>query len=215
MYSKGVAVQEERHKLDERITALQAALSTLREGARQRQDQKVNLTKRVADITGELLAVRNEQLEASNQQQQQQLQAQQRMGSVPSITQSSHDSVSQPTTSANGAGKSLPSPYPEACGPSHGGAIVPASARPGLPLYRSESIAPRSLDTFMHFKAIHHTDVVDENYVCVGGSMAAAEAFRQTQAAELGCHVDNLCSFAQVGIEVAPQVCRGSPRRYY
>lgn len=170
----------------------------MKEGARERQDKKVKLTKRVADITGELLAVRNEQLEASNQQQ---LQQQQRLGSGPSIThESSNGSISQPT-SASGACKPT---YPEASGPGHG-AMVPV-LRPGLPLYRSESMAPRSLDTFMHFKPIHYSDVVDENRVCVGGSMAATEAFRQAQAAELGCHVEDLCSFAQMGVEVAPQV---------
>lgn len=184
------------------MAAVQGALSKVQETARQRQDTRVKLKKRVADITGQLLEVRNEQLEASNRLQEQPGMG--RLGSLSSITQqSSHSSISH-SASARGAERALDVRYPDAGGPLHASMVL--KSRPGLPLYRRESMAPRSLDTFTHFQPIFYTDIVDENQKHVGGSMAAADAFRHAQAAQLGCYVDDLCSFPQMGVEVAPQV---------
>jgi hypothetical protein len=187
-------VQEERQKLDEQISDAQAALAILHETARQKEEQHVKLTKQVADITGELLAVRNEQLEASNRMQQ-------TMGHA--TRQNSHDSVSQ---SASGTGSANSLTSPEAFAASFT-SLVPKH-RPGLlPLYGNDRVSPRPLDTFQHFKPIFYTDIFDPRHPCCGGSMAAAEAFRHAQAAELECDVDDICLFPQMGIEVAPQVC--------
>jgi hypothetical protein len=184
-------VKEERQKLDEQIADVRAVLERARVTVKQKEDQRTKLTMRVADITGKLLAVRNEQLEASNRMQH------------TLARRSSHDSASQSASTTGSANRATSH---DARAPLYA-SLVP-KRRPGpLPLFGRDRASPRPLATFRHFKPIFYTDILNPNEPGVGGSIAAAEAFRIAQAAELGCHVDDVCWFAQMGAEVAPQVC--------
>lgn len=203
-------MQEECAKLEEQIAVLQAAVAKAHEVARERQQTRVQLSKRVADVTGELLATRNEQLHISNleqQRNQQPAQAQQPAQPQPqqNFNSSLGGSVKFPSShSSIGHSSSLKGlPVPDVRAPLYQSLVI--KSRPEHHLYRNENMAPRSLATYRYYKPLFYTDLLDPEE-CIGGSLAAAAAYRETQAQQLGCSPDDVCLFAQLGLNVAPQV---------